>query len=229
MVYRLTKSAHINQKPTSAKAIVDKKTKTMKKGTIILAVIGLFVLLIGFNGCSSYNSMVTMDEGVTAQWQQVEVAYQARMDKTKNLFEIVQSAADFEKTTLAEVMEARSKATSIQINADNITPEKLAEFEKAQNAFGSSLGRLMAVAENYPQLQSVQAFRDFQAQYEGMENRISTERMRFNEAAQNLNTYIRKFPKNIWAGIFNFDKRAYFESAAGSETAPDIKGMREKK
>lgn len=201
----------------------------MKKGTIILAVIGLFVLLIGFNGCSSYNSIVTMDEGVTAQWQQVEVAYQARMDKTKNLFEIVQSAADFEKGTLKEVMEARSKATSIQINADNITPEKLAEFEKAQNAFGSSLGRLMAVAENYPQLQSVQAFRDFQAQYEGMENRISTERMRFNEAAQNLNTYIRRFPKNIWAGMFGFQKRAYFESQAGSETAPDIKGMRDKK
>lgn len=201
----------------------------MKKGTIILAVIGLFVLLIGFNGCSSYNSMVTMDEGVTAQWQQVEVAYQARMDKTKNLFEIVQSAADFEKTTLAEVMEARSKATSIQINADNITPEKLAEFEKAQNAFGSSLGRLMAVAENYPTLQSVQAFRDFQAQYEGMENRISTERMRFNEAAQGLNTYIRRFPKNIWAGMFGFQKRAYFESQAGAETAPDIKSMRDKK
>lgn len=173
--------------------------------------------------------MVTMDEGVTAQWQQVEVAYQARMDKTKNLFEIVQSAADFEKTTLAEVMEARSKATSIQINADNITPEKLAEFEKAQNAFGSSLGRLMAVAENYPTLQSVQAFRDFQAQYEGMENRISTERMRFNEAAQGLNTYIRRFPKNIWAGMFGFQKRAYFESQAGAETAPDIKSMRDKK
>ncbi|MBL0328724.1 MAG: LemA family protein [Bacteroidetes bacterium] len=200
----------------------------MKKGTIILAVIGLFVLLIGFNGCSSYNSMVTMDEGVTAQWQQVEVAYQARMDKTKNLFEIVQSAADFEKTTLMEVMEARSKATSIQINADNLTPEKLAEFEKAQNAFSSSLGRLMAVAENYPALQSVQAFRDFQAQYEGMENRISTERMRFNEAAQNMNTYIRKFPKNIWAGMFGFQKRAYFESQAGAETAPDIKSMRDK-
>lgn len=201
----------------------------MKKGTIILAVIGLFVLLIGFNGCSSYNSMVTMDEGVTAQWQQVEVAYQARMDKTKNLFEIVQTAADFEKTTLMEVMEARSKATSIQINADNITPEKLAEFEKAQNAFGSSLGRLMAVAENYPTLQSVGAFRDFQAQYEGMENRISTERMRFNEAAKNLNTTIRKFPKNIWAGMFGFEKRAYFESQAGADTAPDIKSMRDKK
>ena len=201
----------------------------MKTGTIILGAIGLFVLLVGFNGCSSYNNMVTMDEGVTAQWQQVEVAYQARMDKTKNLFEIVQSAADFEKGTLKEVMEARSKATSNQINADNLTPEKLAEFEKAQNAFSSSLGRLMAVAENYPQLQAVQAFRDFQAQYEGMENRISTERMRFNEAGQNFNTYIRKFPKNIWAGIFNFEKRAYFESQAGAETAPDIKSMRDKK
>ncbi len=201
----------------------------MKPSTIILIVIGALLLLTGFNGCNSYNSMVTMDEGVTAQWKQVEVAYQARMDKTKNLFEIVQSAADFEKGTLKEVMEARSKATSIQINAENITPEKLAEFEKAQNAFGSSLGRLMAVAENYPQLQSVQAFRDFQAQYEGMENRISTERMRFNEAAQNLNTYIRRFPKNLWAGLFNIQKRAYFESQPGAETAPDIKAMKEKK
>ena len=201
----------------------------MKQGTIILLVIVGVFLLIGFNGCGSYNSMVTMDEGVTAQWKQVEVAYQARMDKTKNLFEIVQSAADFEKSTLTQVMEARSKATSIRIDPSNITPEKLAEFEKAQNAFGSSLGRLMAVAENYPQLQSVQAFRDFQAQYEGMENRIATERMRFNEAAQNLNTYIRKFPKNIWAGVFGIQKRAYFESQAGADIAPDIKSMREKK
>jgi len=201
----------------------------MTKNTIILLVIAGLFLLIGFNGCSSYNTMVTMDEGITAQWKQVEVAYQARMDKTKNLFEIVQSAADFEKSTLTQVMEARSKATSIRIDPSNITPEKLAEFEKAQNAFGSSLGRLMAVAENYPQLQSVQAFRDFQAQYEGMENRIATERMRFNEAAQGLNTYVRRFPKNIWAGIFGIQKRAYFESQAGADTAPDIKSMREKK
>lgn len=200
----------------------------MKKSTIILLVITGIFLLAGFNGCGSYNSMVTMDESVTAQWKQVEVAYQARMDKTQNLFEIVQSAADFEKGTLKEVMEARSKATSIQINAENITPEKLAEFEKAQNAFGSSLGRLMAIAENYPQLQSVQAFRDFQAQYEGMENRISTERMRFNEAAQALNSYIRRFPGNIWAGLFGIQKRAYFESQAGSEIAPDIKSMKDK-
>jgi LemA protein len=200
----------------------------MNRGTIILTVIGIFLLLTVFNGCGSYNSMVTMDEGVSAQWKQVEVAYQARMDKTKNLFEIVQSAADFEKSTLKEVMEARSKATSVQVNAENLTPDKIAEFEKAQNAFGTSLGRLMAVAENYPQLQSVQAFRDFQAQYEGMENRISTERMRFNEAAQEFNTYIRRFPKNIWAGMFGFEKRAYFQSQQGSENAPDIKSMREK-
>jgi LemA protein len=201
----------------------------MKKGTIILLVVVGFFLLIGFNGCSSYNSMVTMDEGVTGQWQQVEVAYQARLDKTKNLFEIVQSAADFEKSTLKEVMEARSKATSVQINADDLTPEKIAEFEKAQNAFGSALSRLMAVAENYPQLQSVGAFRDFQAQYEGMENRIATERRRFNEVAQEYNTYIRRFPKNIWAGVFGMEKRGYFQSQEGAENAPDIKSMREGK
>jgi LemA protein len=201
----------------------------MKKSTIILLVIAGMFLLIGFNGCGSYNSMVTMDEGVTAQWKQVEVAYQARMDKTKNLFEIVQSAADFEKGTLTAVMEARSKATRITIDPSNITPEKLQEFEKAQSAFGSSLGRLMAVAENYPQLQSVQAFRDFQAQYEGMENRIATERMRFNTAAQDLNTYIRRFPRNIWAGMFGINKRAYFEAQEGADTAPDIKSMKEKK
>jgi len=200
----------------------------MKKSTIILLVIAGIFLLIGFNGCRSYNSMVTMDEGVTAQWKQVEVAYQARMDKTKNLFEIVQSAADFEKGTLKEVMEARSKATSITIDPSHITPEQLQAFEKAQNAFGSSLGRLMAVAENYPQLQSVQVFRDFQAQYEGMENRIATERRRFNEMAQELNTYVRRFPKNIWAGIFGIEKRAYFAAQEGAENAPDIKSMREK-
>ena len=199
---------------------------TMKTSNIILLSILAIFLLIGFNGCNTYNSLSTSDEAVTGQWQQVEVAYQARMDKTKNLFEIVQSAADFEKQTLADVMAARSKATSIQIDASQLTPEKLAEFQKAQDAFSSSLGRLMAVAENYPQLQAVQAFRDFQAQYEGMENRIETERRRFNEAAQNFNTSIRRFPSNVWAGMFHFEKRAYFEAAQGAEQAPDIKAMK---
>lgn len=201
----------------------------MKKGTIILLSVLGFFALIAFNGCNAYNSLSTKDEAVTGQWQQVEVAYQARMDKTKNLFEIVQGAADFEKQTLTDVIAARSKATSITIDAENITPEKLAEFQKAQDAFGSSLGRLMAVSESYPQLQAVGAFRDFQAQYEGMENRISTERRRFNEMAQDLNTSIRRFPRNIWAGVFNIERRAYFQASEGAETAPDIKSMREGK
>lgn len=198
----------------------------MKRSTITLLVIGGLLLLLSFNGCNSYNGMVTKEESVTAQWQQVEVAYQARMDKTKNLFQIVQSAAEFESTTLKEVMAARASATQIKLSVDDLTEENLAKFQKAQDAFGSSLGRLMAVAENYPQLQSVQAFRDFQAQYEGMENRISTERMRFNEMGRDYNTYIRRFPRNIWAGMFGFDKKAYFQSAEGSEQAPDIESMR---
>ncbi len=200
----------------------------MKKGTIALLVVLGLIVLIAFNGCSTFNSLGKKDEAVTGQWKQVEVAYQARMDKTKNLFEIVQSAADYEKGTLTAVIEARSKATSIQIDADNLTEEKLAEFQKAQDAFGSSLGRLMAISENYPQLMAVQSFRDFQTQYEGMENRIATERRRFNEMAQDYNTYIRMFPRNIWAGMFGFEKRAYFKASEGAEDAPDIKGMKAK-
>ena len=201
----------------------------MKRGTIILLSVLGFFALIAFNGCNTFNTLSTKDEAVTGQWQQVEVAYQARMDKTKNLFEIVQGAADFEKQTLSDVIAARSKATSINIDASNLTPEKLAEFQKAQDAFGTSLGRLMAVAEQYPQLQAVGAFRDFQAQYEGMENRIATERRRFNEVAQDFNTSIRRFPRNVWAGIFDFNRRGYFESSEGAENAPDIKSMREGK
>lgn len=201
----------------------------MKKGTIVLLSVLGFFTLISFNGCSTFNTLSTKDEAVTGQWQQVEVAYQARMDKTKNLFEIVQGAADFEKQTLTDVIAARSKATSINIDASNLSPEKMAEFQKAQDAFGTSLGRLMAVAEQYPQLQAVGAFRDFQAQYEGMENRIATERRRFNEFAQDFNTSIRRFPRNIWAGIFDFNRRGYFESSEGAEVAPDIKSMREGK
>jgi LemA protein len=197
----------------------------MKKSTIVLlSILGLVVLVLG-NGCSSYNSLSTSDEGITQQWKQVEVAYQARMDKTKNLLAIVQKAANFEKSTLKEVMEARSAATQVRLNVDQLTPENVAKFQKAQDAFGSSLGRLMAVAENYPQLQSVGAFRDFQAQYEGMENRISTERMRFNEQVGNYNTAIRRLPKKIWASLFDFERRGYFEAAKGSSNAPDISNM----
>lgn len=201
----------------------------MNKSLITLGAIGFIILLIGFNGCSTYNNMVQMDEGVNGQWKQVEVVYQARMDKTKNLLEIVQQAANFEKGTLTDVMEARSRATTIKLTADDLTEENLAKFKKAQDAFGQSLGRLMAVAENYPQLQSIQAFRDFQAQYEGMENRIAEERRKFNDVVQALNQSVRTFPRNIWAGIFGIHKRAYFSAEEGAEKAPDIKKMSDTK
>ncbi|MEI7597008.1 MAG: LemA family protein [Bacteroidota bacterium] len=194
----------------------------MNKTLIIIASIVGFFLIIGLWFSGTYNSLVTQEEAVSAQWKNIEVVYQARADKTKNLMEIVKGAANFEKSTLQAVVDARSKATSIQLNADDLTPEKMAQFEKAQAQFSSSLGKLMAISENYPQLQAVQAFRDFQTQYEGMENRISTERRRFNEVAQTYNTYIRKFPRNIVSSMFGFEKKAYFSSQEGTENAPDI-------
>lgn len=197
----------------------------MKKSYIILlSILGLF-LLISVNGCSSFNKMSTQDEAITQQWKQVEVVYQARMDKTKNLLAIVQKAGNFEKSTLMEVMEARSAATQVKISVDDLSPENIAKFQKAQDSFGSSLGRLMAVAENYPDLQTVSAFRDFQAQYEGMENRIATERRRFNDQVGIYNAAIRRIPRKIWANMFGFEKRGYFESSPNAETAPDISNM----
>ncbi len=198
----------------------------MKRPKNSILIIGGILLLIFVNGCSTYNNMVEKEEGVTAQWQQVEVAYQARMDKTKNLFEIVLANADYEKETLKEIVQARSNATKIQLNVENLTDENLAKYQKAQDQFGQSLGRLMAISENYPQLRANDAFQSFQAQYEGVENRIATERVRFNEGGRDYNTYIRRFPRNIWAGIFGFEKKAYFQSAEGAENAPDIKSMR---
>ncbi|MCK9618529.1 MAG: LemA family protein [Lentimicrobiaceae bacterium] len=195
----------------------------INKTLITVGVIVLFLIILISWIVGKYNTLVTRDEGVTNQWKQVEVAYQARMDKTKNLLEIVKGAANFEKSTLTEVIEARSKATSIQINAENLTPDKIAAFEAAQQKFGQSLGRLMAIAENYPQLQSVGAFRDFQAQYEGMENRIATERRKFNDMVNDYNKYVRKFPNSIFANMFGFQKKDYFSAQQGAETAPDIK------
>ena len=199
----------------------------MKKG-IILGSIGLLLLIICFNGCSSYNSMVTKDEVVKEEWNNVQTAYQARLDKTANLFEIVSSASDFEKSTLTGVVEARAKATNIQLKVDDLTPENMQKFQEAQAGFGSALGRLMAVAENYPTLQSVSAWRDFQAQYEGMENRISTARTRFNEAVKEYNLSVRRFPRKIWASLFGFDVRTGFTADAGAEKAPSIKDMKDK-
>ena len=195
----------------------------MRKSWIIIGVIILILFILYGWIKGQYNNMVNMEEAVTAQWQQVENVYQSRADKTKNLVEIVKGAANFESKTLTDVMEARASATSIRLDAEDLTPEKLAAFEAAQARLGQSLGRLFAVAENYPQLQAVGAFRDFQAQYEGMENRIAVERKKFNEMAQQYNAYVRRFPNNMFAGMFGFEKKPYFEAQEGAERAPDIK------
>lgn len=174
---------------------------------------------------TSYNSMATGVQTVNKQWGQVEVAYQARMDKTKNLLAIVEKSADFEKSTLESVIEARAKATSVQLNADDLTPEKIQEFQDAQEQFGQSLGRLMVTVEQYPELKTTDAFRDLQTQYEGIENRISTERKRYNDEVEIFNKAIVTFPKSLLAKIFNFAEFGFFKSATGAEEAPDISSM----
>ncbi len=163
-----------------------------------------------------------LNEGVAEQWSNVENAYQLRADKTKNLVEIVKGSADFEKSTLTAVIEARAKATSIQLKVDDLTPEKIAEFEKAQAQFGGAISRLLVAVEQYPNLKTTDAFRDLQAQYEGMENRIGVERRKYNEVARVFNTKIKMFPGNLLAGFFNFTEKGYFKAQEGSDKAPDI-------
>ena len=190
----------------------------MKRSTIILlAVVGLVVLY----AISLFNGVKKADVAVNQQGAQVQVAYQARADKSKNLVEIVKGAANYESQTLKDVVEARRKAISINLTGDDLTPEKIAEFERAQANLGGAIGRLLV--ENYPTLQAVQSFRDFQTQYEGMENRIARERALFNDAVANYNGRIVTFPGNLFAGIFGFKVKTGFTSMPGSENAPDIK------
>ena len=183
-----------------------------------------FVLfLIGFSGCGSYNNMVTMDEGVTAQWHNVEVAYQRRMDLIPNLVNTVQGYANFEKSTIVAVTEARASVGQVKIDPSHLDAASLQNFQQAQSNLGSAISRLLVVAEQYPDLKANTNFLDLQAQLEGTENRIANERRKFNDAAQDLNTYVRTFPRNIWAGLFGIEKRAYFESDEGAAKAPTVK------
>ena len=172
---------------------------------------------------TGYNGLVTNREVVNKSWANVETQYQRRSDLIPNLVNTVKGAADFEKSTLEAVTSARARATSIQVDPDKLTPEKLQEFQQAQGALSTAIGRLLAVAENYPQLQAVQAFRDLQAQLEGTENRINEARRQFNEAAQSYNISIAKFPRNLLARVFGFDTKPYFEAEKGSEKAPEVK------
>ena len=194
----------------------------MKKSWIILIVVAL-LLVIGYSSVkNSYNSMVTLEEGVTAQWSQVENVYQRRADLIPNLVNTVKGYAAHEKETLEGVIEARAKATSVNINPEKLDAQSIQQFQDAQSGLSSALSRLMVVVEKYPDLKANQNFLDLQAQLEGTENRIAVERRRFNETAQAYNTTIRKFPKNIMANIFGFEKKDYFEAQQGAEKAPEV-------
>lgn len=193
----------------------------MKKWIIIGAIV-LVVILLYSSIKGSYNSMVQKDEEVKAQWGNVENVYQRRADLIPNLVSTVKGYANFEQKTLTDVIEARSKATQVKISPENLNAESLKNFQSAQGELSSALSRLMVVVEQYPNLKANQNFLDLQAQLEGTENRIAVERKRFNDLAQAYNTYIRQFPKNIWASIFGFEKKVYFEADAGAEKAPKV-------
>lgn len=193
----------------------------MKKW-IVPGVIVLLLLIVVFSAINSYNNMVTKDENVTGQWAQVENVYQRRADLIPNLVNTVKGYAAHEKETLEAVVNARSKATSTTIDASKLDAAAIQKFQAAQDGLSSALSKLMVVVERYPDLKANQNFLELQAQLEGTENRIAVERKKFNETAKDYNTYIRKFPKNIYAGMFGFEKRAYFESQEGAEVAPTV-------
>lgn len=199
----------------------------MKKGClisiIIAAVIAFFAVSLIIWGTRVYNNMVTMNEGVTSQWGNVETAYQRRADLIPNFVNTVKGAANSEQSTLTQVIEARANATKVTIDPTNMTAENMQQFQQAQGQLSSALSRLMVVVEQYPELKATQNFRDLQVELEGTENRISVERRKFNDMAREFNTYIKRFPQNFLSGMFGFDAKPYFEAQEGAEKAPEVK------
>jgi LemA protein len=193
----------------------------MKKNKNLWIVIAVVAVLILW-GVSQFNGLVTKEEGVNAQWANVETVYQRRADLIPNLVATVQGYADFEQETLTQVIEARAKATSVTIDPANLTPEAVAQFEAAQGELSSALSRLLVTVERYPELKANQNFLELQAQLEGTENRISVERRKFNETAKDFNATIRRIPKNFVANLAGMERRGYFESAEGADTAPAV-------
>ncbi len=191
-----------------------KKHKTI----VIIAVLAIIAMW----GISAYNGLVSMDEGVQTKWADVETQYQRRADLIPNLVNTVKGYAAHESETLQAVVEARAKATSMNIDPSNMSAEQIANFQKAQDGVSSALGRLLVTVEKYPDLKANENFKELQAQLEGTENRISVARRDYNEAARKYNTTLRSFPKNILAGMFGFEKKAYFEAQEGSEQAPIV-------
>jgi LemA protein len=182
--------------------------------------------VVGCGGCGAISfqkKAVQMDENVKGKWGNVQSDYQRRSDLIPNLVNTVKGAANFEQQTLTNVIEARAKATQVKIDANDLTPDKIAQFQQAQGQLSGALGRLLAVVESYPDLKATQNFRDLQAQLEGTENRIKVSRNDFNAAVQEYNSYIRQFPNNIYASFMKFSTKGYFQSEPGSEKAPDVK------
>jgi LemA protein len=199
----------------------------MKKiaiGCGVLALLGIIGLVIIVIAGGSYNRLVRLSQGVNSAWAQVQNVYQRRADLVPNLVATVSGAANFEKSTLAEVTTARASVGQIKLDANNAPADaaKLAEFEKAQGALSSALSRLLVVSESYPDLKASASFRDLQAQLEGTENRISVERGRFNEAVQSFNTAIKSFPAVLYAGAFGFTEKPYFAATSGADKPPQV-------
>ena len=192
----------------------------MKKSSVIIVLIVAAIVVVW--GITGYNGLVSMDEGVQTKWADVETQYQRRADLIPNLVNTVKGYAAHESETLQAVVEARAKATSVNIDPTNITAEQMANFQKAQDGVSSALGRLLVTVEKYPELKANENFRELQAQLEGTENRISVARRDFNEAARKYNTTLRSFPKNILASMFGFEKKSYFEAHEGSDQAPTV-------
>lgn len=197
------------------------------KWIILIAVLGFIFIIIPaiiiFWGTSGYNSIIEKNEAVKSQWAQVENVYQRRADLIPNLVNTVKGYAEHEKSTFTAVVEARAKATQTKIDANYLDAAAIQKFQAAQEGLSSALSKLMVVVEKYPDLKANQNFLELQAQLEGTENRISVERMKFNETAQAYNTYIQKFPKNIIANMFGFSQKDYFKAQEGTEKAPEVK------
>jgi len=196
--------------------------KNLSSGAKTGLIVGGILLLVILWFVSNYNKLVREEEKTTQAWAQVENAYQRRADLIPNLVKTVKGAADFEKGTLESVIQARAEATSVKVDPNDLNEESIAAFEKAQNSLSASLGRLMMVVERYPELKATENFKELQAQLEGTENRISVERKKFNECVQAYNVKVRRFPTNIVAGIFGFEKKAYFKAMEGAEKAPEV-------
>ena len=192
----------------------------MKNSWLIILLVIAAVLL--FMGCGKYNNFVGKDEQVNEAWSKVESAYQSRADLVPNLVNTIKGSADFERGTLTDVIEARANATSINLDAGDLTEENLAKFQAAQSQLSGSLSRLLVAVERYPELRTTDQFRELQSQLEGIENRIRVERNRFNETATAYNTDIRTFPNSFFASVFGFDRRALFESDPGANKAPTV-------